>query len=152
MAIRIVHGKYVRCFINDLIQDIADFLSEKDLPNPRSLSKTADFLLDVQAETKRFAFNVKTESPLISTNSPYATLDARRKVICDICTTNSERPIMVEDGQEWKDHVRARKHRRMQRERERPKVLHHGKEDTTSSDYFDSEDDFALGFTCLGDT
>ena len=112
----------------------ADFLAERKLPNPRSLSQTADLMLDVQAEIKRFFFyrDCVSKQWLIPTSSPFVTLGARRKSICDTCTTDPERPVMVEVGQEWKDHVQSRKHRRLRRERDCPKVSRFHKEKTSS--------------------
>ena len=59
---------------------------------------------------------------------------------------------MVEEGQEWKDHVLSRRHRRMRRERERPKALHRSKKEAALTGHFDFENDLDLNFTCLFET
>ncbi|KAF8484391.1 IPP transferase-domain-containing protein [Gautieria morchelliformis] len=123
--------------VRDVAARIAHgFLEGRDLPDPRSLSLTADSMLNIQAETP----------------SPHAILDARRKVICDVCTTNPEQPMMVEDGQEWNDHMQSRRHRRMRRVRIHPKALQHNREARACTNCLDSEGDLALTFPCLTET
>lgn len=39
-------------------------------------------------------------------------LDARRKTLCTICTTDEQRPVLI-DEQEWKIHTNSRTHKRM---------------------------------------
>ncbi|KAJ3474244.1 hypothetical protein NLI96_g12571 [Meripilus lineatus] len=77
--------------------DASDFLKEKELPNPLELSDTARDMLSI---------------PDKPTN-PNDVLSARRKLVCHICTVNDERPVMIEEGREWKAHVKTRVHRRM---------------------------------------
>ncbi|KAK7693137.1 hypothetical protein QCA50_002703 [Cerrena zonata] len=79
-----------------------DFLSERELPNPLSTSETAATLLSLPEKDV----------------SPAAVLNARRKIICPICTVNPEQPMMVEEGKEWNAHVGTRFHRKMQRRAE----------------------------------
>lgn len=55
---------------------------------------------------------------MLAPHSPAAVLNARRKVVCPICTVNPEQPVMVEEGKEWKAHIDTRFHRKMQRRAE----------------------------------
>ncbi|KAF8589983.1 tRNA isopentenyltransferase [Ramaria rubella] len=98
-----------------------DFLDEKELPDPRSLSQVANCMLDVQVELK----------------DPTATLAVRHKVVCDVCTADPKQPFMVEEGQEWRDHVQSRKHRRLRRQHDHPEVHPRKKHKTTSTDNLD---------------
>lgn len=45
--------------------------------------------------------------------SPADIIASRRKLICDICTTNLDRPVMIEYGPQWEAHIRSRGHRRL---------------------------------------
>lgn len=74
-----------------------DFLSHHDLPDPLELSDTARSMLSVP------------EKP----TTPEEVLNARRKVVCPVCTINTERPIMIEEGREWEAHTKTRTHRRL---------------------------------------
>ncbi|KZT11452.1 tRNA isopentenyltransferase [Laetiporus sulphureus 93-53] len=66
-----------------------DFLDEKDLPEPISLSKTACELLSKPAE-----------------------LQARPLRICETCTIHKDSPVMIKEGNAWKAHQRTRVHRK----------------------------------------
>lgn len=44
--------------------------------------------------------------------SPSAVLEARRMVVCPVCTKNPSQPVMVEAA-EWEAHRRTRLHRRL---------------------------------------
>ena len=50
--------------------------------------------------------------------SPSDVLVSRRKQVCQTCTTDPSRPIMIELGAEWDKHIRSKSHRRFLRERE----------------------------------
>jgi hypothetical protein len=45
--------------------------------------------------------------------SPIAVLNARRRTICLVCTTDNEQPIMIEEGKEWELHQKSRTHRKL---------------------------------------
>jgi tRNA dimethylallyltransferase len=45
--------------------------------------------------------------------SPTAVLNARRRTICPVCTTDSEQPVMIEAGKEWELHQNSRTHRKL---------------------------------------
>lgn len=47
-----------------------------------------------------------------SMSSPISVLQARRKVICPVCTIQEDRPLMIEQGREWEAHRKTRTHRR----------------------------------------
>lgn len=47
------------------------------------------------------------------TNRPSETLAARRKRVCTVCTKDEDRPVMIEEGQEWEVHVKTRAHWRL---------------------------------------
>ncbi|KAI5983854.1 tRNA isopentenyltransferase [Pisolithus albus] len=72
------------------------FLNEEELPDPTTLSPLAQAMLT----------NVNKAL------SPSAVLEARRKVVCPLCTKNPSQPVMVE-GLEWEAHQRTRLHRRL---------------------------------------
>jgi len=73
------------------------FLRQVDLPDASSLSSIAQNMLAVP--------NKPTD--------PTGILVARRKIICSSCTTNTQQPVMIEDGREWESHCRTRAHKRM---------------------------------------
>ncbi|KIK91129.1 hypothetical protein PAXRUDRAFT_831107 [Paxillus rubicundulus Ve08.2h10] len=73
------------------------FLRHEQLPNPASLSAAAKVML------------INTDKPI----NPSAVLQARRRVVCPVCTTNSSQPITIEQGQEWDAHCGTRSHRRL---------------------------------------
>ncbi|KAI0798110.1 tRNA isopentenyltransferase [Abortiporus biennis] len=79
------------------------FLEQRDLPDPLSVSDTARIMLSV------------VEKP----TDPTMVLNARRKIICPLCTTNKDRPMMIEEGKEWSAHQKTRLHRRMLRRSEK---------------------------------
>ena len=45
--------------------------------------------------------------------SPLDVLQARKKTQCGICTTQDDRPFMVEEGKEWERHIHSRAHKRL---------------------------------------
>ncbi|KAF9001991.1 tRNA isopentenyltransferase [Cyathus striatus] len=73
-----------------------DFLCGFPLPEPSSLSETARSLLDVKKKDI----------------NPMAILNARRKLVCSACTIDKNRPVMIEEGNEWIIHEKTRSHRR----------------------------------------
>ncbi|KAI6167206.1 tRNA isopentenyltransferase [Pisolithus thermaeus] len=72
------------------------FLNEEELPDPTILSPLAQAMLT----------NVNKSL------SPSAVLEARRKVVCPLCTKDPSQPVMVECA-EWEAHQRTRLHRRL---------------------------------------
>ncbi|KAH8108186.1 tRNA isopentenyltransferase [Cristinia sonorae] len=74
-----------------------DFLSERPLLAPLSLSEAAREMLSI---------------PEKATN-PEAKLEARRKAICPICTLDETQPVMIEEGREWQAHIGTRVHKRL---------------------------------------
>ncbi|TFK25018.1 tRNA isopentenyltransferase [Coprinopsis marcescibilis] len=72
-------------------------LEEQELPEPKSLSPMAVKLLDVPEKTA----------------DPVEILQARKKITCTVCTTQPDRPFMIEEGAEWETHIRTKTHRRM---------------------------------------
>ncbi|KAI0075461.1 tRNA isopentenyltransferase [Panus rudis PR-1116 ss-1] len=86
------------------VQDVAerithDFLANRPLPDPLSLSDSARQLLSIPEKDV----------------SPTAVLSARRKIICPTCTINETEPVMIEEGTEWTRHVNSRTHKHMVR-------------------------------------
>ncbi|KII88875.1 hypothetical protein PLICRDRAFT_588604 [Plicaturopsis crispa FD-325 SS-3] len=79
-----------------------DFMDGRELPNPLSLSETARELLTI------------ADKP----TDPSAVLVARRRMTCAVCTVDEERPVMIEEGQEWEAHRKTRSHRRMAAKKE----------------------------------
>ncbi|KAF7800278.1 hypothetical protein EIP86_011526 [Pleurotus ostreatoroseus] len=74
-----------------------DFLENRSLPDPLSLSETARVMLTIKDKA----------------TDPNAVLSARQRVICPTCTTREDQPVMIEEGAEWGAHVRTRRHRRL---------------------------------------
>ncbi|EIN07657.1 tRNA isopentenyltransferase [Punctularia strigosozonata HHB-11173 SS5] len=73
------------------------FLDGRPLPDPTSLSDAARAMLGAQYQ---------------KTTDPTAVLEARRKRVCEVCTPAPDRPVMIEEGDEWETHKRTRAHRR----------------------------------------
>lgn len=85
----------VRAPAIDVVEKLLDGVP---LPDPKSLSDVAKQLLTV---------------PEKSTN-PLDVLQARQKTQCHICTTEEDRPFMVDTGAEWDRHIQSRTHKRLQ--------------------------------------
>ncbi|KAH9934858.1 IPP transferase-domain-containing protein [Fomitopsis serialis] len=81
--------------VREAAQGITDaFLNSDELPDPTLLSDTArDLLVE---------------------NKPKDIIHPR-KVICQVCTHDEERPVMMEEGAQWKGHLRTRSHRKRAR-------------------------------------
>ncbi|KDR81416.1 hypothetical protein GALMADRAFT_89311 [Galerina marginata CBS 339.88] len=77
------------------IQDA--FLGHTPLPDPKSLSTIASKMLSVERRDV----------------NPTSVLQARKRRICPVCTTQDDRPIMIEEGSEWGIHQNTRSHRRL---------------------------------------
>ncbi|KAJ3536042.1 hypothetical protein NM688_g6889 [Phlebia brevispora] len=73
------------------------FLETKPLPDPRSLSETAHTMLTIRDKA----------------TNPKDVLNARRRVVCPVCTIKEDQPIMIEEGDEWTAHAKTRRHRRL---------------------------------------
>jgi len=73
------------------------FLAKQKLPDPKSLSDVAREMLTIN------------DKP----TNPTAILNARRRTICPVCTTNTKQPIMVEEGNEWELHQKSRTHHKL---------------------------------------
>ncbi|KAH9842876.1 tRNA isopentenyltransferase, partial [Rhodofomes roseus] len=85
-------GTYWDANILKPAQDITDaFLNSEELRDPMLLSNTARDLL---------------------TEKKPKDIVPRRKVMCPVCTRDEERPVMIEEGAQWKGHVRTRPHRK----------------------------------------
>jgi len=77
------------------IQDF--FLAQEHLPDPKSLSGTASRLLNVGPKDI----------------NPASVLQARTRRICQVCTPQKDRPVMLEEGAEWVAHEKTRNHQRL---------------------------------------
>ncbi|KAJ3814306.1 tRNA isopentenyltransferase [Lentinula aff. lateritia] len=71
------------------------FLDHQPLPDPSTLSNVAKEVLNVERKD----------------TTPSAVLNARRKFICPVCTSDPTQPYMVEE-KEWKLHQKSRVHKR----------------------------------------
>ncbi|KAI9056678.1 tRNA isopentenyltransferase [Trametes sanguinea] len=81
--------------VHDVAEKITnDFLENRSLPDPRSLSATASEMLTVR------------ERP----TDPIAVLEANQRRVCEVCTTDPSQPVLV-DGGLWERHIRSRNHR-----------------------------------------
>ncbi|KAF9792329.1 tRNA isopentenyltransferase [Thelephora terrestris] len=78
-----------------------DFLDKRSLPNPVELSPAAKTQL------------VVPEKPL----RPSDALARRRKIVCPVCSLDPDRPVMIEEGEQWESHQRTRSHQRLARRR-----------------------------------
>ncbi|EAU88425.2 tRNA isopentenyltransferase [Coprinopsis cinerea okayama7 len=83
--------------LNPAINITEKLLNDETLPDPRSLSPVADRLMNVP----------------IKTADPVQVLQARKKVVCSTCTQEDDRPVMIEEGEEWDRHVKSRVHKRI---------------------------------------
>ncbi|KJA27333.1 hypothetical protein HYPSUDRAFT_131237 [Hypholoma sublateritium FD-334 SS-4] len=89
--------------------DIQDaFLGRQELPDPNLLSMTASNLLKLVHKDVNPAFVLK----------------ARKRRVCTACTTQANRPVMIEEGSEWDIHLKTRSHRRL--EAKNLHILHDG--------------------------
>ncbi|EJD02072.1 tRNA isopentenyltransferase [Fomitiporia mediterranea MF3/22] len=85
------------------------FLAGSPTPEPASISDTAKRMLTVASR---------------STN-PVDVMLTRRKLVCPVCTTEANRPVMLEEGREWEAHQRTSMHKAMQRKRDSSRVEEH---------------------------
>lgn len=91
-----------------------DFLEQRPLPDPRALSSIARDLLSIADKPTEYAccFCDFGWGLTVVPHSPAAVLHARRKTICPICTCDEEKPVMIEEGEQWVVHIKTRRHRR----------------------------------------
>jgi len=94
-----------------------DFLDGRELPDPLSLSDLARARLSIE------------DRP----TDPTAVLNARRKLVCPVCTTNPEQPVMIEEGREWAAHQNTRTHRRLVNKANQPNYMR-GRASPSTSD------------------
>jgi len=82
---------------NKAVSIMKQFLSNQDdnMPDPRASSDVAAELLQPQ------------RSLLL----PSELLSVRRKRVCEICTEDPLRPIMIEEGKEWEVHTKSKGHK-----------------------------------------
>jgi len=78
-----------------------DFLDKQPLPNPVELSPAARAQLVVPAKSIR----------------PSDALARRRKIVCPVCSLDPDRPVMIEEGEQWESHQRKRSHLGLARRR-----------------------------------
>ncbi len=85
------------------------------MPDPRVLSDLAAELLQPQRSSLLYVSNLSRSVLLadlfILCFRPSESLSVHRKRICEICTEDPSRPIMIEEGKEWKVHVKSRGHK-----------------------------------------
>ncbi|THH15883.1 hypothetical protein EW146_g4666 [Bondarzewia mesenterica] len=134
--------------VRDSAIDITQaFLQRAPLPDPLSLSEAAGRLLSIATKSIECVppsvFCPFVDPLMIRADanpSPTTVLAARRKLVCPVCTVNSEQPVMIEEGTEWAVHQRTKVHRRLaskaKREREVKEdiVRGRGARDDTSDD------------------
>jgi len=92
----------------------SEFLLQQDIPDPKLLSQTASQMLSTTSKDVRLVYpSLKKVNPFLihSTPSPISILAARRKKTCSVCTLQSDRPVMIEEGPEWIAHQKTRSHR-----------------------------------------
>jgi hypothetical protein len=87
------------------------------LPDPMELSASAAKLLNVKRSTLMYVLQYLSAmhwfsyaNQLLRRISPSAGLAARRKRVCLVCTKDPDRPVMLEEGEEWYVHVKTQKH------------------------------------------
>lgn len=71
-----------------------------------SLSDTARDLLVAKPKRCDSILNRITAELTAGDSAP------RRKVTCEVCTLDRDRPFMVDEGAQWKAHLRTRHHRK----------------------------------------
>ncbi|KAJ7184138.1 tRNA isopentenyltransferase [Mycena filopes] len=82
------------------VQITQKFLDNETLPDALTLSETARTMLEINAK------------PV----DPTTVLNARRKVVCPICTVDTSQPVLVDEDR-LSEHRQARTHRRILRKR-----------------------------------
>jgi tRNA dimethylallyltransferase len=91
-----------------------DFLSDKPLPLPVSLSNRAAELLQDTGKSVKYVHRPHyscrvSESAL----SPGDVLRVQRKLVCPTCSVHPEQPVMIDEGDPWDVHRRTKAHRRL---------------------------------------
>lgn len=120
-AIAIMQGMAVRhaAQVPPNADKCVDFIAGDygSLPDPLELSGPAPGLLNVKRSTLTYAaYNPSVMQcshmsiEFCAAFSPSEGLTARRKRVCDVCTKDPDRPVMLEAGNEWDVHVKTRKH------------------------------------------
>ena len=94
---------------------IADFLDKRSLPDPVGLSSTARIHLAVPAKSVRYGIAGQGVVHLNSEHRPSDVLTRRRKVVCPVCSLDPDRPVMIEEGEQWEFHQRTKSHQRLAR-------------------------------------
>ncbi len=111
----------------DFLEQPAAFLNGGDLPDPRSLSDTASKMLNVNQKDIEWVYcnsGWSFHETDFTIFSPTSILEARKKRICPVCTLESDRPVMIEEGAEWDTHQKTRSHQRLAKKRLRDQDLH----------------------------
>ncbi|KAK0197484.1 tRNA isopentenyltransferase [Armillaria mellea] len=90
---------------------IDGFLRGKIDQDPLSLSDVARDMLTVEEKA----------------TDPMSVLNSRRKMTCEVCTTNKNQPVMIEEGREWDVHRKTRTHRKLLSKATASQGYRHGK-------------------------
>ncbi|KAJ7043335.1 tRNA isopentenyltransferase [Mycena alexandri] len=92
--------KWISSVRDPAVQITQYFLNNETLPDPLALSVTARTMLEIN------------EKPV----DPTAVLNARRKVVCSVCTVDAAQPVLVDEDR-LTVHNQGRPHRRILRKR-----------------------------------
>lgn len=100
-----------------MITRTAGFLDKRSLPNPMELSSAARTQLVVPAISVRYGTACRGVVYLNSkTHRPSDVLARRHRVVCAVCSLDPDRPVMIEEGEQWELHQRTRSHTRLARQ------------------------------------
>ncbi|KAF8892663.1 IPP transferase-domain-containing protein [Infundibulicybe gibba] len=91
-----------------------DFLADRPIPDPLSLSPIARQMLT------------------IAQRPPCLRPDCKAQTHLSTCTTHQDRPVMIEEGREWDAHRKTKVHRKLAVRAERPSQ-HHTRRDAKQS-------------------
>lgn len=70
-------------------------------------------------------------------------MTAHRKIICEFCTVDPQKPVMLNEGEEWKVHSKTRRHRRLRHDKEHPESRRQV-DSPRALERSDSDDDMSL--------
>ena len=84
------------------------------MPDPLSISELAREMLKVPDQPVKYGsfscYRVSSPPNESSQSSPVDIVASRRKLVCDVCTNDPARPIMIMRGSQWEAHIYSKAH------------------------------------------